>query len=181
MTFSALLAMRAYESIQKRVQLAPPGIVNISQLQAERLEYEHRKFAGLAASQQTRPSLAVAVPHRHCDRAPNEEKEWEKEKYTQTTVSISDARTGVLDAPPPRCNTLADTQALPGDQGAGDAGNDGKRTNHGRRCGGRLIVVREKETGNRAGPVSRPRQRARSGPALSLLILGVIDTTDINC
>lgn len=48
MTFNALLSMRAYESIQKRVQLAPPGIVNISQLQAERLQYEHRQFAGLA-------------------------------------------------------------------------------------------------------------------------------------
>ncbi len=48
MTFNALLAMRAYESIQKRIQLAPPGVVNISQLQAEELQNEHRKFAGLA-------------------------------------------------------------------------------------------------------------------------------------
>jgi len=48
MPFSALLAMRAYESIQRRIQLAPPGVVNISRLQAEELQYEHRKFAGLA-------------------------------------------------------------------------------------------------------------------------------------
>ncbi len=47
-TFSALLAARAYESIRKRVQLAPPGVVNISQLQAQELKNEHRKFAGLA-------------------------------------------------------------------------------------------------------------------------------------
>lgn len=47
-TFNALLSMRAYESIQKRVQLAPPGVVNISQLQAMVLEYEHRQNAGLA-------------------------------------------------------------------------------------------------------------------------------------
>jgi len=48
MTFNALLVMRAYESIQRRVQLAPPGVVNISQQQAEELQYEHRQFAGLA-------------------------------------------------------------------------------------------------------------------------------------
>lgn len=47
MTFNALLAARAYESIRKRVQLAPPGVVNISQLQAEELKHEHRKFRGL--------------------------------------------------------------------------------------------------------------------------------------
>ena len=47
-TFNALLLMRAYESILKRVQLAPPGVVNISQPQALELKYEHRKFAGLA-------------------------------------------------------------------------------------------------------------------------------------
>lgn len=46
-TFNALLAARAYESIRKRVQLAPPGVVNISQLQAEELKNEHRKFSGL--------------------------------------------------------------------------------------------------------------------------------------
>jgi hypothetical protein len=48
MPFSALLVMRAHESIQRRVQLAPPGVVNISRQQAEELQYEHRKFAGLA-------------------------------------------------------------------------------------------------------------------------------------
>ena len=48
MTFNALLSMRANESIQKRVQLAPPGIVNISQLQALVLQYEHSNNAGLA-------------------------------------------------------------------------------------------------------------------------------------
>jgi hypothetical protein len=48
MTFNALLLTRAYESIQRRVQLAPPGVVKISQRQAEELQYEHRKFAGLA-------------------------------------------------------------------------------------------------------------------------------------
>jgi hypothetical protein len=48
MTFGSLLLMRAYESIQKRVQLAPPGVVNISQWQADMLYYEHRKCAGLA-------------------------------------------------------------------------------------------------------------------------------------
>ena len=37
-----------YESIQGRVQLAPPGVVNISQLQAEELQDEHSRFAGLA-------------------------------------------------------------------------------------------------------------------------------------
>jgi hypothetical protein len=47
-TFNALLLMRAHESIQKRVQLAPPGVVNISQQQAEKLQHEHRKFTGLA-------------------------------------------------------------------------------------------------------------------------------------
>jgi len=47
-TFNALLLMRAYESIQKRVQLAPPGVVNLSRLQAQELQNEHRKFAGLA-------------------------------------------------------------------------------------------------------------------------------------
>lgn len=47
-TFNALLSMRAYESILKRVQLAPPGVVNISQQQAIVLEYEHRNSAGLA-------------------------------------------------------------------------------------------------------------------------------------
>ena len=47
-TFNALLLMRAYESIHRRIQLAPPGVVNISQHQAEELQYEHRKFAGLA-------------------------------------------------------------------------------------------------------------------------------------
>jgi hypothetical protein len=47
-TFNALLLTRAYESIQKRVQLAPPGVVNISWLQAQEIQHEHRKFAGLA-------------------------------------------------------------------------------------------------------------------------------------
>jgi hypothetical protein len=47
MTFNALLAARAFESIRKRVQLASPGIVNISQLQVEELKNEHRKFRGL--------------------------------------------------------------------------------------------------------------------------------------
>ena len=37
----------AYESIQKRVQLAPLGVVNISQQQAQELEYEHSRFAGI--------------------------------------------------------------------------------------------------------------------------------------
>jgi hypothetical protein len=37
-----------YESIQGRVQLAPPGVVNISQQQAEELQDEHSRFAGLA-------------------------------------------------------------------------------------------------------------------------------------
>jgi len=48
MTFNALLSTRAYESIQRRVQLAPPGVVNISQQQAQELQHEHRQFAGLA-------------------------------------------------------------------------------------------------------------------------------------
>lgn len=48
LTFGALQLVRAHESILKRVQLAPPGVVNISQLQAAELKYEHRKFAGLA-------------------------------------------------------------------------------------------------------------------------------------
>jgi len=47
-TFNALLLMRAYESIHKRVQLAPPGVVNLSQHQAEYLKNEHRKFSALA-------------------------------------------------------------------------------------------------------------------------------------
>lgn len=48
MTFGALQSVRAYESILRRVQLAPPGVVNISQLQAAELKHEHRKFTGLA-------------------------------------------------------------------------------------------------------------------------------------
>lgn len=47
-TFNALLLMRAYESIHKRVQLAPPGVVNLSQHQAQYLKHEHRKFSALA-------------------------------------------------------------------------------------------------------------------------------------
>jgi len=47
-TFNALLVMRAHEAIRLRRQLAAPGVVNISQLQAIEIEYEHRKFAGLA-------------------------------------------------------------------------------------------------------------------------------------
>lgn len=49
MTFSALLVTRAYESIRLRRQLAAPGVVNLSQLQALELQYEHSKYAGLAA------------------------------------------------------------------------------------------------------------------------------------
>ena len=36
-TFNALLLVRANESIRRRVQLAPPGVVNISQLEAQEL------------------------------------------------------------------------------------------------------------------------------------------------
>jgi hypothetical protein len=39
-TFNALLLERANESIKRRVQLAPPGVVNISQLQAKELTNE---------------------------------------------------------------------------------------------------------------------------------------------
>lgn len=47
-TFSALLVMRAYETIRLGRQLAAPGVVNLSQLQALEIMYEHRKYAGLA-------------------------------------------------------------------------------------------------------------------------------------
>ena len=47
-TFNALLSMRANESILRRVQLAPPGVVNISQQKAKEIENEQRKYAGLA-------------------------------------------------------------------------------------------------------------------------------------
>jgi hypothetical protein len=47
-TFSALLLMRAYESIRLGRQLAAPGVVNISQLQALEILYEHKQYAGLA-------------------------------------------------------------------------------------------------------------------------------------
>ena len=39
-TFNALLLVRANESIRRRVQLAPPGVVNISQLEAKELTHE---------------------------------------------------------------------------------------------------------------------------------------------
>jgi hypothetical protein len=39
-TFNALLLERANESIKRRVQLAPPGVVNISQLEASMLTHE---------------------------------------------------------------------------------------------------------------------------------------------
>jgi hypothetical protein len=39
-TFNALLLKRANESILRQVQLAPPGIVKISQLEASELLYE---------------------------------------------------------------------------------------------------------------------------------------------
>ena len=48
MTFNALQVRRAHESIQRGVQLAAPGVVTISQWQSDMLQYEHRKFAGLA-------------------------------------------------------------------------------------------------------------------------------------
>lgn len=48
MTFNALQVMRAHESIRRGVQLAAPGVVTISQWQSDMLQYEHRKFAGLA-------------------------------------------------------------------------------------------------------------------------------------
>jgi hypothetical protein len=48
MTFNALLLMRAYESISLGRQLAAPGVVNISQLQAMELMYEHHKYAGFS-------------------------------------------------------------------------------------------------------------------------------------
>jgi len=48
MTFNALQVMRAHESIRQGVQLAAPGVVTISQWQSDMLQYEHRKFAGLA-------------------------------------------------------------------------------------------------------------------------------------
>lgn len=48
MTFNALQVTRAHESIRKGVQLAAPGVVTISQWQSDMLQYEHRKFAGLA-------------------------------------------------------------------------------------------------------------------------------------
>ena len=41
-TFNALLLERANESILRRVQLAPPGVVNISQLEASILTREHK-------------------------------------------------------------------------------------------------------------------------------------------
>ena len=47
-TFNALLLMRAYESIRLGRQLAAPGVVNISQLQAIEILYEHKQYAGLA-------------------------------------------------------------------------------------------------------------------------------------
>jgi hypothetical protein len=47
-TFNALLLTRAYESIRLGRQLAAPGVVNISQLQAEKIMYEHKQYAGLA-------------------------------------------------------------------------------------------------------------------------------------
>lgn len=48
MTFSALLQARADEAIRRRVQLAAPGVVNLSQQQALIIEYEHQHYAGLA-------------------------------------------------------------------------------------------------------------------------------------
>jgi hypothetical protein len=48
MTFGALLLKRANEAISKGVQLAPPGVVNLSQLEMWRIENEQRRFAGLA-------------------------------------------------------------------------------------------------------------------------------------
>jgi hypothetical protein len=47
-TFNALLLMRAYEAVRLRRQLAAPGVVNLSQLQAMEIVYEHRQYAGLA-------------------------------------------------------------------------------------------------------------------------------------
>jgi len=46
MIFNALLSMRAYVSIQKRKQLAPPGIVNISQHQALVLDPKNPRVFG---------------------------------------------------------------------------------------------------------------------------------------
>lgn len=47
-SFNELLLTRAHESLHLGRQLADPGVVNISQHQATILEYENRRFAGLA-------------------------------------------------------------------------------------------------------------------------------------
>lgn len=47
-TFNALLVMRANEAMRLRRQLAAPGVVNLSQLQALEILHEHHKYAGLA-------------------------------------------------------------------------------------------------------------------------------------
>lgn len=47
-TFNALLLMRAYEAVRLGRQLAAPGVVNLSQLQAMEIVYEHNQYAGLA-------------------------------------------------------------------------------------------------------------------------------------
>lgn len=46
-TFNALHLMRAYEAVYRGRQLAAPGVVNISQLQAMELLYEHKHYAAL--------------------------------------------------------------------------------------------------------------------------------------
>ena len=47
LNFNALLLMRAYEAVRLRRQLAAPGVVNLSQLQAMELLYEHKQYACL--------------------------------------------------------------------------------------------------------------------------------------
>jgi len=55
--FNALLVMRAHESLHLRRQLAPPGVVNLSQLQVLELMNEHKRFAGFAGI----PANAIAA------------------------------------------------------------------------------------------------------------------------
>ena len=72
MTFGAWLLKRANEAISRRVQLAPPGVVNLSQLEIWRIENEQGRFAGLAgittgtAEDERWPSV-----NRDGDRGPN--------------------------------------------------------------------------------------------------------------
>lgn len=46
--FSDLLLMQAHQSLHQRQQLAPPGVVSISQRQLSEINHEHKRYPGLA-------------------------------------------------------------------------------------------------------------------------------------